>query len=736
MKTNKKSQNKRKRILKLSKTYKAKIEQFVKEKKIFCAANIKPFEAHFEEKHKEHLKKNIDSNKELLQLLHRQFAPGNIQPTDDFYTYINYEWIKNATKNLQESEKYLVQLDDFRFLQNKVYYQLMDIVKDHIKSNKSERAQQISNVYHANLRLLDDKQLRDHLGNYMNIMQNLMHTDTNNENVWEFLGFMNRNETISFGLPFVFSLNPDDKQSSIYRCFVNQPQLSILDIGVYFDDGIDMTYKHSFRRHFLKYIEDMFQAVFGKNHPYRAKDVYEVEKEILDAVICTDVIKSEKFETYNRVTSKEAVEKYGFNWPAFAKHVGFHKTPSFFITANVNYLKCGTELLLKNWKTEKWQTYFIYIYMRQIIRFHREWRVIPFEFCGKFMRGQQQIFQTELAPVFGLAFSFNTFLTNSYVEKYANPQAIQYVKILAEDLKRVFIRKIKRNTWLKPKTKAFALKKLDYLKLVVGSPMELREDPLLGYVKDDLWINFLKIVKWRTERLTELEGKPVIDIPVIDWSNFPLKLVGTQAYIVNAFYTPTKNGIYMPLAYVQKPFLDMDERGIEYNLAHIGYTLGHEMSHSLDDWGSKYDHLGNLHDWWTPEDKAIFKRKQKDVIEQYEEFSKRDGINFDASMSIGEDLADISGAAILVEYLKDYQENNEDNTPIRVLSFKAFLVYMAIQSRQKISKKAINAQLKTNPHPLDKYRVNVPLSRLEIFRDMYNVKKGDGMYWHNTDTIW
>jgi predicted metalloendopeptidase len=46
------------------------------------------------------------------------------------------------------------------------------------------------------------------------------------------------------------------------------------------------------------------------------------------------------------------------------------------------------------------------------------------------------------------------------------------------------------------------------------------------------------------------------------------------------------------------------------------------------------------------------------------------------------------------------------------------------------------AQLKTNPHPLDKYRCNVPLSRSEIFKSLYNVKKGDGMWWHNSDTIW
>ena len=40
-----------------------------------------------------------------------------------------------------------------------------------------------------------------------------------------------------------------------------------------------------------------------------------------------------------------------------------------------------------------------------------------------------------------------------------------------------------------------------------------------------------------------------------------------------------------------------------------------------------------------------------------------------------------------------------------------------------------------NPHPLEKYRVNCPLARLELFKTIYGIKKGDGMYWNN-DTIW
>ena len=205
---------------------------------------------------------------------------------------------------------------------------------------------------------------------------------------------------------------------------------------------------------------------------------------------------------------------------------------------------------------------------------------------------------------------------------------------------------------------------------------------------------------------------------------------------MNAFYTPTSNSIYIPLAYIQKPFVDLEQRGIEYNLANIGFTIGHEMSHSLDDWGSNYDDTGKLNNWWTPEDQKHYKKIQEDVIKQYEEFAARDGIKFDAAPTVGEDLADISGLSICRNYLRDFQLKNLDILPIQALSLQTFFTYYAFQQRQIISKHSLEYQLKNNPHPLDKYRTNIPLSRLPYYRVIFKIKKGDGMWWHNTNRVW
>lgn len=671
----------------------------------------------------------ISQINEINKLFKIPFTPSKITAQDDFYSYINYRWIKET--KLEKNQEYITQLDSFRLVQYKVYRELLEIVKEYTKENDTKLSQEISNFYKSQLKGSSLNQIKQYANDTLNMIDELRQ-DKNN--LWKLLGIMNQNEIISWGVPFSFNLFPDNKNPTIYRCYIDPAKLTLIDINLYYDDGTDVAYKTNYKKHYFKYLNNLFEFVFGKNNGFNIKDIFDVEVQLVQLFECVGRKNDPNF--HNVVTNKTAMDEYGFDWTEFSKSIGFEETPDFFITGDLNYLDCCTQLLKKEWSSEKWRTYWIYIYIRQLVRQNQDGYRVYFEFNGKFVNGQTSAVYDDLGPVFGLGYAFNTFLTNEYINRYENKQYVDYLKTMASDLKTVFTRIIQKNKWLQPKTKQYALLKFKHFKLIIGSPKLLREDPLLNYSDNDGWGNHLKISKWRNDKRTKLNGKHVVDIPLIDWSLTPPKFIGSQAYVVNASYTPSENSIYVPLGYIQKPFLDLDERGIEYNLAHLGFTLAHEMSHSLDDFGSKYDYEGRLHDWWTEKDKKHFTKIQNDVITQYETFAKYDGITFDAAPSVGEDLADISGLAICREYLKDWQDKNSDIIPIRALSYQAFFVYFAYQQRQKINKKALESQLKTNPHPLDKYRTNVPLSRMGIFRTIYNIKKGDKMFWHSTNTIW
>ena len=321
-----------------------------------------------------------DKTKELMKI-NRAFLniPKSIQPENDFYTWVNYIWLDKPNL-LSKKEKYIVQIDDFRLVQDKVYRQLMQIVKEYIQTNHNEKAKQIKNVYEAALKLNKKEQTIDYAQKFVEQIDELRQ---NKNNLWKCMAFLNENETISYAAPFSWSLNPDDMEPTIMRCFINSPQLSLLDISCYFDDGEKVEYKNSVKTHYFQYLRKLFDYTFGENHGYNVHDVFDMEVQILNFMIC------EKFKinptNYNRVTSEESENKYQFNWKEFAKELGFKKTPRFFITGNLNYLNCAAEHLLEEWDSEKWRTYYVYIYIRQMTRWGKYSADFYFDFFGKLL---------------------------------------------------------------------------------------------------------------------------------------------------------------------------------------------------------------------------------------------------------------------------------------------------------------------------------------------------------------
>ena len=726
------------------------------EKAIICSEysrGYKSFEQQLEDVFKEN-KMDITSTsynleKETLKELKKAVSPSNILPNQDFYSYINERWMKDI--KLDESQKYIIKVDNFRLLQDDVYKRLIDIVNNYIKNPSTKNTplgKCISTAYSSFQIYNTNKQTQENIAKYVKSIDTFIHAKNDNDNndndnnLWKLLAMVNSNEIISWGSPFVWSINPDDMNPSKYICYINPPELSLLDLDIYYNynnDNAEMKkYKNNQRITYLAYLQSLFEVAFGKEHTFNVKDIYDCEIELLDALSCNVIKEDENEQTYyNVVTKEESLKHFGFDWVAFCKAFGFKRVPNKFIVSNVNYFLCMTKLVKEKWNTPAWRTYWIYLYIREQTRWDEKGWLNYYLFKGEFLRGREKAVDTHIKPIFRLGFLFNTFLSKEYIDHYKNIPEINYVKMISEDLRIVFMRIIRRNKWLQPKTKLKALKKLEAVKIQIGDTYDhLEDDPILDYKKDDPWGNIVLMAHWRNKKAIQLVDKNVINIPVIDWSLTPPKFVSKQTYVVNAMYTPAENTVYIPLAYIQKPFIDIDDRDIEYNLAHIGFTIAHELSHSLDDLGSKYDENGKLVDWWTKKDKEQFRKIQKNIVKEYETFASYDKIKLNAWPTIGENLADISSFNICLEYLRDFQLKNKDILPIKSISFEKFFVYFAFQARQKISQKAILAELKTNPHPLDKYRCNVPLSRSLIFRTMYKVKKGDKMWWSSTNNVW
>ncbi len=682
-------------------------------------------------------KKYKTQNERYTKFLTDNFQAGELpkviqQVKTDFYGYAIAEWLKendidNAKKN------YYVQYDTFRIMQEKVYYEVIGYVKKYIKENPhSKKAIAVSNVYKS---LFNDTQKS--MFKHVESVTNKVNAFIEKDDFYGLLAAINETEIIAWCSPIQWTILPDEKNVKQYISHLNIGQLGIYDYSIYEgpkpkDDYATKSYKRLVKKEYLHYIGEVFKACLGPNHKHKPEDIWEVENDILKAMYCNEKIKINE-DFYNKVSSHDLESNYGFDWSAFTKKLGYKITPKYAVVGELNGFKCIVRILKEKWKSISWQTYWMFIQFKQYIRFEDSLRHIHYNFYNKFLEGQEVPMPSEIYPIFAMSLMFNTFLSEQYLQYNNNPLYINYVKHMVDDLKETFIQKISVNNWLSPSTKKAALNKLRKLSITVGKPDHLRYDPLFNYVADDPLHNVGLLLEWKHKRNVLLEGKPIIDVPDFDWNVF--KLTGTQCYIVNAYYRPDSNSIYIPMAYLQKPFIDLEERGLEYNAVYIGYTLGHELSHALDESGSKFDADGNLNDWWTEADKKVFQNKMDDIIKQYEVFAERDGIKFDATMSIGEDLADISGLALIEAYILDNQVVNDEPIKIKKMNLAKMYLNFAYQARQKISKKAIKAQLKMNPHPLEKYRTNCVLARSELFKTIYGIKKGDGMYW-NSDTIW
>jgi len=112
------------------------IEKIIIDDKAGCITVNNSFEENFDNyfKNKKNARqlKNAKYNtigKELISAFKKPIAPKHINLKDDFYTYVNYDWLKEKEKKHKKIKKYYTRVDSFRTLQEKVYYQLIDIVK-------------------------------------------------------------------------------------------------------------------------------------------------------------------------------------------------------------------------------------------------------------------------------------------------------------------------------------------------------------------------------------------------------------------------------------------------------------------------------------------------------------------------------------------------------------------------------------------------------------------------------
>lgn len=281
------------------------------------------------------------------------------------------------------------------------------------------------------------------------------------------------------------------------------------------------------------------------------------------------------------------------------------------------------------------------------------------------------------------------------------------VKNLSGKIKKSILAGLENNKWLSKNARLEAKKKINLASMFLVRP-ETEADwdflPNIELAKDTLIANAIKLKKMEIEKaIKDANGVR----SRTKWEIGPLAL--------NAYYSSADNKFVMLQGILQYPFFDQHYSESE-NLAAIGTVIGHELGHSIDDKGSKYDSSGKLRNWMSKSDLREFKKRGNLFVERFNK------IGHDGKQTLGENIGDHVG--LTFSYQSAFFDKENVTQKEKKLFFESYARLWCGVHREEMKNKI----LKTDVHALGWARINEQVIHLDGFHDAYECKEGDKMY--------
>jgi predicted metalloendopeptidase len=195
----------------------------------------------------------------------------------------------------------------------------------------------------------------------------------------------------------------------------------------------------------------------------------------------------------------------------------------------------------------------------------------------------------------------------------------------------------------------------------------------------------------------------------------------------NAYYFSGNNEIGFSAGIWQPPMFDPKaEDAVNYGT--IGAMIGHEITHAFDTKGSQFDAFGNMRNWWSDADRKNFNERAACVEKQYSAFEVEKGLFLNGKQAITENIADIGGINMdYAAYLKSLEGKPEPPVIDGLTHQQRFFISYA-NRYAIIERPEYDRDLVTNGvHSPSRFRVNVPLSNMPEFAEVFSCKTGDRM---------
>ena len=631
-----------------------------------------------------------------------------INPKDDFYNYVNGNWMKN-TKIPEDRTIW----GGFSVLRKSTDKDVLDILAKAKKNgNYNADTDQAKALFLFDSKL--DIDTRNTAGinplqpaldaiasiNNLNDLQTVLMTVPNVSSP-----FM---EFVSFG---------DLNDSTINAAYLTENGLGLGERDYYLDMD---TKSVEIRSKYVEHISRMLQFLGDDEISAiaSAEKILTMETEL--AIPRLDKVQSRDMRNYNNPTSISDIQLL---IPSFdiQKMMADKKIkqkidtliitqPKFIIALN-SFL---TKHTIDDIKTLlRWDTF-----VSSAGRLTEEIEVANWEFYSNYLRDAKEMRPAKERALAVVNNNVGEALGQLYVDAKFPPEAKEKAEVMIANVIAAYQARIQVLDWMSTETKTKAIEKLDKFTVKIGYPDTWEDYSTLDIKKSNTYFeNISAINKWSTANNLSEIGEPV---DKTEW--------GMSPQTVNAYFNPLNNEIVFPAAILQAPFYDyLADDAVNYG--GIGAVIGHEISHAFDDSGARFDANGNLVNWWSEEDLKQFTTRGDALATQYSKIEVLDSVYINGKFTLGENIGDLGGVLGAYDGLQMLYEKN--GRPEDIDGFTAeqrFFMSWATVWRTLTRDEELRNRIKTDPHSPGRIRATQPLINIDTFYEAFDIKEGDGMF--------
>lgn len=630
----------------------------------------------------------------------------NIGSGDDFYRYVNQDWINKAQIPVG-----MPRINSFVELYLNTEKQLQTIIDQLQSAQESTLNHNQRNIRNLYLSYLNEDAIEKAgiipLQADLNAITN---AKTHND--------ISQLMALPAYTPFIsYWVDLDAKKADTYALYLGQGGLGLPNRNYYLDNTPQM---QEIRKNYIAYIATVLKLAGEKDVDKKAQQIFDLEKSMAQ-VHWSPEARRDTIKNYHPMTPVEMKNfTKGFNWDNFFKqwHLSDKQLDKVIVENDTAVQQLAK--IYADTPVSTLQNYLRFHYLSdQSPYLNRDFADARFDFYSRKLNGiekQRTRKERALQTVNQLQ---GEPMGQIYVEKYFNPESKAKIKELIAYVRGTFNSRLKNNDWMDEPTRQEALKKLEQFTVKVGYPDKWNDFSSINLQPDNLLDNYQQVLNWSYNDNMSKIGKPVRKW---EW--------GMTPQTINAYFNPVQNEIVFPAAILQAPFFDPNVDPA-YNYGAIGAVIGHEMGHGFDDQGSLYDGTGQLRNWWSDAAKTHFKENTNKLIEQYNGFTV-DGQKVNGKLTLGENIGDLGGLNIALSAYKQFVKENYPNGEAPIIDgttgLQRFFISWARTWQELSNKESERNKILTDPHSPNQFRANGVVRNIDEWYETFGVDKDNKLY--------